>query len=471
MSLCRVIPYDPDCPELWDQALKELKSRRPMPDSEATAAVASILRDIEERGVLAALESAQKFDCPSLTLDTFAVTDEEYEQAQVGDRQFDAIRRSIERVSRFHEAQLGALTRGWTPKPTPWTERHAWRWQIPAREDSEDTGYEGQQLVPLADAGIYVPGGKASYPSSVIMNAVPACVAGIGASDISICTPAGPDGKVNQSVIVAARELGIRRIAKVGGAAAIGFLAIGDVDGLADWRFGGVWGPNSAVVGPGNRWVNEAKRQLWGRVGLDSYAGPSEVCVLVDETANAKFAAADWLTQIEHSEDNVGVVVSNSKEKAEEILMEAEAQLRGSPREQTLRAALKEHGMVLICDGDPIDRAANVACKMRAEHLTIMVEDVEDVSPRILSAGCILLGDYTPQSAGDFVSGPSHTLPTNLGARFASPLNVMTFLKFQSITKLTKEDLAEMRPAIEAFAEMEGFPQHGKGASIRFEAD
>lgn len=472
MSLCRVVEYDPNNFEPWYQALDSLKRRWPTADPERTRIVGSILADIEERGIEAVLESARTYDCSSLEFDSIAVTDEEYERASVSPKHLEAIRHSIERVTHFHEAQLAALTKGWSREPTPWTSTDAYRWQIPARSGAHPTGYEGQRLVHHADAGIYVPGGKAAYPSSVIMNAIPARVAGIGASEISICTPAGPNGKISPAVIVAAREIGIRRIVKVGGAAAIGFLALGEGgDGGhgPGWRFQGVWGPNSVVAGPGNAWVNEAKRQLWGRVGLDSYAGPSEVCVLTDGSANARFAAADWLTQVEHAEDNVGVVVSTSRSTAMEILEEAEKQLAGAPREAIMRKALSEHGLVLICDGDHIEAAASAACKMRAEHLTIMVEDLDDVSSRILSAGCVLLGDYTPQSSGDFVSGPSHTLPTNLGARFASPVNVMTFLKFQNISCLTKEDLAELRPTIEAFAEMEGFPQHGLGASIRFE--
>ncbi|MBI5705402.1 MAG: histidinol dehydrogenase [Armatimonadetes bacterium] len=443
----------------------EIAARRPKPNPETSKAVWKILADIEKNGVRAAVKYAKRFDSPKISLKNIAVSSKEIRTARLATREHDAIVKSIERVTQFHYQQLTALTRGWK-KAKLWGETRIWEWRTPARKDAaaEATGFEGQRLIPVNRVGLYVPGGKAAYPSSVIMNAVPAIVAGVG--ELCVCTPALPDGSVHPAILVAARELGIEQIAKVGGAAAIAFMAHGDTT-EEFWSDKNPWLRCDLVCGPGNAWVNEAKRQLWGSVGLDSYAGPSEVCVLVDETANARFAAADLLTQIEHSEDNFAVLVSTNRDKADEILAEAEKQLAGSPREAIMRKALKEKGICFVVK--KLYEASMKGSSIASEHLSCMVGELEQAASYIKSAGCILLGDYTPQSAGDFVSGPSHTLPTNLGARFASPVNVMTFLKFQSISCLTKEDLAELRPTIEAFAEMEGFPQHGRGASIRFE--
>jgi len=220
------------------------------------------------------------------------------------------------------------------------------------------------------------------------------------------------------------------------------------------------------VVGPGNKFVNEAKRQLWGRVGLDTYAGPSEVAVVVDETANPAWAAADWLSQIEHAEDNRGWLVASSADVATGVLEEIEKQLTVAPKEAIMRAALANHGIVIIVESR--EEAVEVVNMLAPEHMTLMVANPEQLVPGIRNSGCILVGDYTPQAAGDFVSGPSHTLPTAGASRFGSPVNVMDFLKFQSLSRFTREDLQALSPTIEVFGEIEGFPTHGRGGSIRF---
>lgn len=469
MSVCRIVGPGGAVFDEARELVQPLLKRFPRPEPTVIRTVSKILADIEKGGVRAAVCYARKFDCPTLKLRQFAVTKREIAEATVPREHHAAIVRSIEQVRGFHEEQLKRLTQGWSPiELRPKHNRKAWQWTIsPTRGREATTGFEGQRLQSVWRVGVYVPGGKAAYPSSVIMNAVPAMVA--GTTNVAIATPARPDGSIHPAILVAARELGIVQIVKVGGAAAIGFLAMGD-NFKWNWLWDCDWGPCDVVVGPGNAWVNEAKRQLWGRVGLDSYAGPSEVCVVVDDSANAAYAAADLLTQVEHSEDNLGVLIGTSLEKVEEVLREVDRQMTGAPREATMRKALAERGLAVVVGTDNKRRAFEIKANWSAaEHLSLMVENPEEAAMWIRNAGCILLGDYTPQSAGDFVSGPSHTLPTNLGARFASPVNVMTFLKFQSISKLTKEDLAELRPTIEAFAEMEGFPQHGRGASIRFE--
>jgi histidinol dehydrogenase len=249
----------------------------------------------------------------------------------------------------------------------------------------------------------------------------------------------------------------VKEAFKIGGAAAIAALALGTesvprVD---------------KIVGPGNRFVNEAKRQLWGVVGLDGYAGPSEVCVLADETTIAKNAAIDLLTQIEHAPDNCGFLVCTDEAKFNEILSEIERLTKGAEREDTLRKALAGDSIAFLVKD--MNEAIDIVNEIAPEHLSIATKDPEKVMLNIRNAGCILLGEWSPESAGDFCAGPSHTLPTSGAARFGSPVNVLDFLKVQSVINLSKSELKTMTSTIETFGRMEGFPIHGKGATIRFE--
>lgn len=467
MSLCRIVELLPGASReqvsAYVDALHSAQFRgRKAVDPKLSSAVAKIVDDVRKRGWKAAIKYTRKFDCPTLKASQMLVSKKEISQARVPDYQHDAIVKSIERILAFHEKQFSMITKGWKRITIDRLEKAtAWEWRMPARE-SEPTGFEGQRLIPLASVGVYVPGGKANYPSSVIMNCVPSLVAGVEKTIIS--TPPQEDGTISQAVLVAARELGIETIVKCGGAQAVALMAFspGGVDGEIQSEYLN-WGMVDKIVGPGNKWVNEAKRQLWGQIGLDTFAGPSEVCVVADETANPAFAAADWLTQVEHAEDNVGFLVTTTREVADRILEEAEKQLTGAPGESTMREALRRNGIVFTGRFEK-----GTANGLAAEHSSIMTKDPEKLLAGFDLSSCVLLGDYTPQSAGDFVSGPSHTLPTGGAARFGSPVNVMDFLKFQSISCLTKEDLHELLPTIEAFGEMEGFPQHAKGARIRF---
>ena len=469
MSLCRIVemPKGATREQISDYVdalhTAQMRGRRGV-DPKLAAAVAKIVEEVRIRGWKAAIKYTRRFDCPTLKVGQMEVSKKEISQARVPDYQHDAIVKSIERVRVFHEKQLSMVTRGWKQITLDRLEKTtAWEWRMPARE-YEPTGFEGQRLIPLASVGVYVPGGKANYPSSVIMNCVPSLVAGV--EKTIICTPPREDGTISPAVRVAARELGIETIVKCGGAQAVALMAFGPYGGLEESGAAYFdWGMVDKIVGPGNRWVNEAKRQLWGQVGLDTFAGPSEVCVVADETANPAFAAADWLIQVEHADDNVGYLVTTTREVADRILEEAERQLKGAPRETTMREALKENGIVFA--GWFGKGTAN---GLAAEHSSIMTKSPEEVLRGFDLSSCVLLGDYTPQSAGDFVSGPSHTLPTGGAARFGSPVNVMDFLKFQSISCLAREDLQELLPTIEAFGEMEGFPQHARGARIRFES-
>lgn len=429
--------------------LKWNAGRTPGRDPELAGAVSEIIEDVRARGLAAALEYARKFDAPDLNERSLFVGEEEMRRAEIPQEQFRAIQMAIERVRAFHENQLEALTKGWTRTSFGWT------WRMPAvKTVGMKTGWEGQRLLPLRRVGVYVPGGKASYPSSVIMNAIPAKVAGV--EECIVAVPARKDGGLSPAVLVAARETGARTVVKVGGAAAVALLAFGCE------RFEGV----EKVVGPGNRYVNEAKRQLWGTVGLDSYAGPSEVCVVVDETSNPRFAAADLLAQIEHGPDNLAILVSTSHSTAESVLKEIEKQLADLDPErlESVRTALANSWSVVVRD---LDEALFVVDSAAPEHLSLMVKDPERASLKVRNAGSLSLGQNTPQSAGDYVAGPSHTIPTAKGARFGGPLNVLDFLKIQSIGSLSENDLRILGPAIARFSEMEGFPLHGRAAEAR----
>jgi histidinol dehydrogenase len=423
--------------------LSYLRRRGARIDMEVQETVAAIIADVRNRGDAAVLESARRFDCPTLT--DLLVTEHEIQEAVVSQPHASAIRIAHRRIWDFHARQLESLVGtfadgigdGWRMKAT----------------QNEGAGQIGQRFSAVSAAGVYVPGGLAAYPSSVLMNAVPAALLGI--SPIVVTTPASSDGTLPAPVLTALRELPGVHAVKAGGAAAIAAMAIGtetvpQVD---------------QIVGPGNRYVNEAKRQLWGQVGLDGYAGPSEVCVAIDASTNAAFAAADLLTQVEHASDNTGFVVSTSESKLHEVLQEADKQLTGAPREAIMRSAFGGDSLAIVVR----DRAeASAVVNMIApEHLSITVSDPYAFASTVRNAGCILIGEWSAESAGDYVVGPSHTLPTARAARWQSPVSVLSFLKLQSVIQLSQEDLVALTPVIQAFGEMEGLPAHGFGASIR----
>lgn len=440
-----------------DDPIAALGVRRVIADREVSTVVAELIEDVRTRGDAALLDHACRFDSPEVT--SVVVTSAEFDQAEqtVSEEDRAALELAIDRVMRFHEAQVYYLTETMDRheggesrfEGVPQT---SYSWS----EETDHGGYLGQRLIPVAAAGVYVPGGRATYPSSVVMNVGPANVAMV--PHVSVATPSRRDGSIAPAVLLAARLMHVDQVVRVGGASAVAALALGTesvrrVD---------------VVAGPGNRYVNEAKRQLWGTVGLDGYAGPSEVCVLADATTNARWAAADLLTQVEHAEDNAGFLVCTDEVKAREILVEVDRLVADAPRGHVIEAALQRYGMVFVTRDR--QQASEIINAIAPEHLSLAVQDAEDWLPLIENAGCILIGEWTPESAGDFVAGPSHTLPTSRAARFGSPLNVMHFLKFQSVIRLGEGDLAELRPAIERFAQMEDFPAHGQGAAVRFES-
>ena len=430
MGLCPIIDARTTDP------FPELRGRQISRDEVTEKIVAAIIEDVRHRGDAALLDSGRKFDAPGLT--SILVSDHERESIELSPHFLSALEHAAKRIEQFHTLQLGHFTQGLEPQGGSfgWTHEHV-----------------GQKVTALGSIGVYVPGGKATYPSSVLMNTIPARVAGVDLRMVT--TPARSDGSLAPSVLAALNIVGAEKAFKIGGAAAIAAFALGTesvprVD---------------KIVGPGNRFVNEAKRQLWGRVGLDGYAGPSEVCVLVDAHADSEWAAADLLTQIEHSDDNSAFLVSTDEAKLQSVLEAVERQLQGAQCEHSMRSALsKESCAFLVSD---LNQAVDIINAIAPEHVTISVRNPESLVDKIRNAGCILLGEFTPESAGDFVLGPSHTLPTRGAARFGSPVNVLDFLKIQSVSNLTYDQLLDLIPTIEAFGEMEAFPTHARGATIR----
>lgn len=442
-----------------DDVFATLRARTVHRDAETEAVVAGIIADVRQRGDAALLDNARKFDAPNL--ESIVATDEEIWDVQIGEELSRAILDATGRIERFHREQFARLTAGliemtgdgydpdgiYRYNSGPYG-RYGWNLNPLGGPRL------GQRMLPVEKAGVYVPGGNAMYVSSVLMNAIPATCAGV--DEVYVTTPARPDGTLHPAILYA-MNVGAMTLKpfKIGGAAAIAALAIGTesvprVD---------------KIVGPGNRFVNEAKRQLWGQVGLDGYAGPSEVCVLADEDANEEFAAADLLTQVEHAPDNAGFLVCLSEEKLQKILAAVERQLTGAPREETMRKALAGGSLAIVARD--LEEALDIVNAIAPEHLTLAVKEPERAMGKVRNAGCILLGEYTPESAGDYCLGPSHTLPTSGAARWQSPVNVLDFLKVQSVVRMTREELQPLIPTIEALATVEGFPAHAFGATVR----
>lgn len=412
------------------RAAAEAALRRPSPheNAEVEQVARGILEDVRARGEAALLELGRRFDSP--VLDRIEVSSEEWDAASdsVEAPLREAVAVAAERIRAFHEAQRRTS------------------WQM------ESGGVlAGQLLRPLDRVGLYVPGGTAVYPSSVLMCALPARVAGV--PEIIMCTPCRRDGTVHPLVLHAARVAGVQRAFRVGGAQAIAAMAYGA-------------GPVPAVdkiAGPGNVWVNAAKRLVYGVVGIDMLAGPSEVCVLADEGARADFAAADMLVQAEHDVESAAYLVTWSRDLAERVAAEVERQVAGLPREGVLREALARRGAIVVArDADEAIDLVNVCAP---EHLALMVREPFSALGRIRNAGAVLLGDYAPQTLGDYAAGPSHTLPTSGTARFASPLHVDTFIKKSSFLYATRQGLAGLEATLVALAETEGFDAHA--AAVR----
>jgi histidinol dehydrogenase len=418
-----------------EDVLAVLRRSLPLDDPEIEAQVRQILRDVASRGDDALREYTARFD--GIALEDIAVTPQEMQKArdEVPDTAARALRLAAERIRRFHERQR----------------RSSWF------ELDEHGGLVGQMITPLQRVGVYVPGGLAVYPSSVLMCGIPAQVAGV--DEIILCTPPRRDGTVHPLVLLAAQEAGVQRVFKVGGAQAVAAMAFGTASIPAVDK----------IVGPGNIYVTVAKKLVYGTVGIDMLAGPSEVCIIADDSANPRFVAMDMLTQAEHDVHTAAFLITPSHRLAQAVQAEIEAALATLPRREILSRTLAQNGGVIITRD--MDEAVELANACAPEHLALMVQQPWRYLSRIRCAGAVMMGAYSPQSLGDYVAGPSHTLPTSGTARYASPLNVDDFVKKTSVVSFTRAALQPLASAIQTLAEVEGLDAHRLAVEWRLQDD
>ena len=415
--------------------LTDLLKRSPNNYDQYASAVTEVVNDVKENGDQAVLSYTKKFDGCDLTAEQMLVTEEEIKEAYniVEERFIEIIRKALVNIRDYHEKQ----------------KQYSWF-------DSKPNGTMlGQKVTPLESCGVYVPGGKAAYPSSVLMNIVPAKVAGV--EKIVMVTPPGKDGNVNPNTLVAAKEAGADIIYKVGGSQAIAALAYGtetipQVD---------------KIVGPGNIYVALAKKQVYGNVSIDSIAGPSEIAVLADETANPRYVAADLLSQAEHDELASAILVTTSEAFAKEVEKEIEGFLKELSRAEIIQKSLDQFGYLLVAE--TMDQAIETVNAIASEHLEVVTANPFDVMTKIRNAGAIFIGEYSSEPLGDYFAGPNHVLPTNGTAKFFSPLSVDDFIKKSSIIYYSKEALKPIHKDIEAFAEAEQLTAHANSIKVRFE--
>ena len=413
--------------------MKEILNREIQSYVEYENIVRGIILEVRKNGDNALKDFAIKFD--KVSLDDLVVSDEEFEEAEktIEPSLKEVIKKSAKNIREFHEAQA---RKGFELK-------------------KEGGIVLGQKISPIENVGIYVPGGTASYPSTVLMNAIPASIAGV--PNIYMCTPPQKDGKVRAAILVAAKIAGVKKVFKVGGAGAIAALAYGTqtiprVD---------------KIVGPGNIFVALAKREVFGTVGIDMVAGPTEILVIADETANPKFVAADILSQAEHDKLATPVLVTNSDELAVAVQQEIKEQLAVLPREEIASTSLDDNGKIIIAKD--LDKVIEIANAIAPEHLEICMKDPFKVLDKIKNAGSVFLGMYSPESLGDYFAGPNHTLPTSGSARFSSALGVDDFIKKTQYIYYTEEELKKVAKDIAEFADSEGLHGHANAATIRFE--
>lgn len=421
--------------ESRNNLLADLLKRSPASYGNYEQTVSNIVERVRREGDQALFELTKKFDNCELNAQSIRVTDEEiadaYEQI---DPEFVAVmKKSAANITAFHEKQLHNS------------------WILP----NENGTILGQKITPVEVSGVYVPGGKAAYPSSVLMNILPAKVAGV--SRIIMTTPPGASGKVNPGTLVAADIAGVREIYKVGGAQAIAAMAFGTesipkVD---------------KITGPGNIFVALAKKACFGYVSIDSIAGPSEILVLADETANPRYVAADLLSQAEHDELASAILITTSRELAEKVSKEVDEFTSQLSRKDIIVKSLENYGYILVAK--TMEQAIDAANEIASEHLEILTADPYQIMTKIKNAGAIFLGEYSSEPLGDYFAGPNHILPTNGTARFFSPLNVDDFLKKTSIISYSRDALLKVHKDIELFAEKEGLTAHANSIKVRFE--
>ncbi|MBR7160198.1 MAG: histidinol dehydrogenase [Clostridia bacterium] len=395
--------------------------------------VKAIIEDVSKNGDQALYYYAEKFD--KCQLDSLIVTNEEFEEAfSLVDSEFvEILRKASENIKLFHSKQL---REGFEIK-------------------KENGVIIGQKITPIERVGLYVPGGTAVYPSTVLMDSIPAKIA--GCSEICITTPPNSQGKINPNILVAASIAGVDKVYKVGGAQAIAALAYG-TQTIAKV---------DKIVGPGNAFVAEAKRQVYGKVNIDMIAGPSEILIIADERSNARHIASDLLSQAEHDKMASAVLVTDSASLAEQVQIEIERQLETLPRRDIARVSIDVNGKIILAKD--LSEVIEVSNRIAPEHLELMVDNPFEYLDKITNAGSVFLGRYCPESLGDYYAGPNHTLPTSGTARFSSPLSVDDFIKKTQYTYYTQEALAEVYEDVVYFAKKEGLDAHANSAKIRFE--
>ena len=414
--------------------LDKLLKRSPINYTEYEKTVNDILSDVRQRGDEAVFEYTKRFDKADINASNVQVTQAEIDEAykEVSPELLDVIRKALVNIRAFHEKQV---QQGWFT--------------------TENGILLGQKVTPLERVGVYVPGGKAAYPSSVLMNIVPAKVAGV--SEIIMATPADATGKVYAQTLVAAKEAGADAVYKVGGAQAIGAMAYG-TDSIPKV---------DKITGPGNIYVALAKKAVFGYVGIDSIAGPSEILVLADESADPRFVAADLLSQAEHDELASAILVTTSRKLAEDVEREIEGFLTKLSRRQIIEKSLENYGFLLVADSK--DAAIDAVNAIASEHLEIVTKNPYEDMTRIKNAGAIFLGSYSSEPLGDYFAGPNHVLPTNGTARFFSALSVDDFIKKSSVISYSREALERIHTDIETFATCEQLTAHANSIRTRFE--
>ncbi len=407
---------------------------RSNPTANVEDVVKDIIENVKKNGDKALFEYSEKFD--KATLSSLEVTKEEIDEA------FDTV--EPEFVEILKEALINV------------TDFHSRQWRGSFIINEKDGVITGQKVIPIQKVGLYVPGGTAAYPSTVIMDSVPAKIA--GCEEIVMVTPPGKDGKVNPVILAAAKIAGVDRIFKIGGAQAVAALAYGTesvpkVD---------------KIVGPGNAFVAEAKKQVFGMVSIDMIAGPSEILVVADSKSDPCFVAADLLSQAEHDKNASAVLVTDSFEFAEAVSAELEKQIPKLQRSEIARVSIDNNGKIIVAEDD-LMLALDIANEIAPEHLELCVDNPFDYLDKVKHAGSVFMGRYCPEALGDYFAGPNHTLPTSGTARFSSPLNVEDFIKTTQFTYYTKDALSKVADKVAYFANKEGLGAHAKSATVRFE--
>ena len=427
MKLCKFTDSD------YQAVTEALENRSNMDLFTHDEVVRKILLDLKEKGDTALLEYTKRFDRYDLSVEQLRVTPDEIRLAysSVTEQEIAALKEAAERIRRFHERQR----------------QESWRY-------GEDGISLGQMVRPLATVGIYVPGGKASYPSSVLMNAIPAKVAGV--DRVIMCSPF-PDGETRPHVLVAADIAGVTEIYKVGGAQAVAAMA-----------FGTATLPRvDKIVGPGNIFVALAKRQVFGIVDIDMIAGPSEILIVADHSANPAYVAADLLSQAEHDEEAVPILVTPEEALAREVMVELEKQKKSLSRQRIIEVSLGKECRLLVTES--LEAAIDLANRLAPEHLELALEDPEYWVEKIQNAGAVFLGHFTPEAVGDYLAGPNHVLPTSGTARFSSPLGVYDFVKRTSVISYSQAALEKCGKNLNLLAEMEDLGAHANSVAMRIE--